>query len=147
MSHTRIRRLTAVREEFEATQYATAFFVKNWSALVNTPGADGTQLQPLKSAAGGGLEKTYFIRLFSQFEAELRIFLHEQHRRIPRHAENLINRVTAMQYVDAHLADNVHNVRLYRNQLVHEGNDLAVVVTFTDALSLLNRFLAYLPEP
>jgi hypothetical protein len=145
MSHTRIQRLVAVRREFEAARRAVGFFVGGWSQLVNTVDTGGLQLQDFRAALHvHGLERTYIIRLFSQFEAELRLFLRE---RVPRPAENLINRVASMQHIDADITDMVHDVRLYRNTLVHEANIPAAAVSFEDALTFLNRFLAWLPEP
>jgi hypothetical protein len=141
MSHTRIQRMGAVRQEYQAARRAVAFFVEGWSVLVNTVDVSPYQQQDFR-AAYAGLETTYLIRLFSQFETELRIFVREQGRRVLRPAESLINRMASMLHIEADIVANVHAVRQYRNRLVHEEITPTVAIPFEDALPLLNRFLA-----
>src|SRR3954452_22294946 len=67
------------------------------------------------NSASDGLEGTYLIRLFSQFERALKRFLRDKKINIPRHAERLINRVAALIGIAGDILANTHKVREYRN--------------------------------
>ncbi len=70
--------------------------------------------------ASEGLEGTYIIRLFSEFEVALKTVLRKSKiQKIPRDAKPLINRVASQVKFSGAILDNAHMVRVYRNKLVH----------------------------
>ncbi len=146
MSHTRIRQLGAVRQEFEAARDALTYTVNTWPTINVVIEAAGRRMEDFRLARRN-LEITYLIRLFSQFEAILGEYLRERSRRVPRIAENLVNRVASLERIDDPVRDGVHDVRLYRNAVVHPAAAPLITLDFAEALAALNRFLAWLPEP
>jgi hypothetical protein len=146
MSYTRIQRIGAVRDEFQATRAALRYFVVEWNEVVKTDNTDALGFQEFRRALEN-VEQTYFVRLFSQCEAELRDYLREEGVRVPRYAVNLVNRVASRLTITADIVADVHKVREYRNVLVHEAKVPAAVVEFQDAVAFTNKFLAWLPEP
>ena len=129
-----------------------AYVKRNW----NKQGiyADLRDIEPSAlDAAERNVESTYFIRLYAEFEGILKEHLARNHRfaafpQKPR-VDELIQRVTkanSMQ-IDRQLRARMNDVRDYRNALAHRPLILFPPVTFTQALSILNRFLDKLPEP
>ncbi len=116
--------------------------------LVRTP--DGTTPRDLV-AAGENLETTYLVRLWAEFETALlsyyRDLTGDAEARI--RATDLVNTLAAVRRGRA-VADEVraavHEVREYRNSLVHERTDPAPPVALVEARSRLNTFLGKLPE-
>lgn len=97
------------------------------------------------------LEPTYLVRLWSEFESALR-----SHRRFivgnpgdNIRAFDLINWAQGIKEgrrVDEGARDLVHEVREYRNSLVHERDDMAPVVEIEDARRRLSTYLSKLPD-
>jgi hypothetical protein len=102
-------------------------------------------------AAGESLETTYLVRLWAEFETALlsyfRYLRGDPEARI--RAVDLVDTLAGVRRGRA-IADDVrvavHEVREYRNSLVHERNDLAPPVNLVEARSRLNTFLGKLPE-
>lgn len=100
------------------------------------------------------MEATYFIRLYAEFEGILKDHLATNHPavRVPDKpkVDWLINRVIRAESIaiEPPLRAKMNAVRDYRNALAHRKQKIVPgIVTFTDALSRLNTFLARLPEP
>jgi hypothetical protein len=93
------------------------------------------------------LEATYLIRLFAEFEAGLREAWELAFRRttIPS-VRDLIDSVHAQRLLPDAWRDCVHNIRVYRNALVHEGGDDARPVALREACGDLCRFFGALPH-
>ncbi len=115
---------------------------------VRTP--DGTTLRDLDSA-GVSLETTYLVRLWAEFETALlsyyRFIRSDPECRI--RAIDLVNYLAGVRHgraIAEAVRDAVHEVREYRNSLVHERFDPAVPVGLVDARRCLNTFLGKLPE-
>jgi hypothetical protein len=94
------------------------------------------------------LEATYLIRLFAEFEAGLREAWELAFRRatVPS-VRDLIDSICAQRLLSDEWRDCVHNVRVYRNALVHEGGDQVQPVSIREACSDLCRFFSGLPRP
>lgn len=96
------------------------------------------------------LEATYLIRVWAVFEAAL-LSYHRSLKGDPNHrirAKDLIDTVAGKRRgaaISNDLRDAVHEVREYRNSLVHEGDTEAAPVTIAAARRLLNTFLSKLP--
>ncbi len=111
---------------------------------------DGTTPRDLV-AAGESLETTYSVRLWAEFEtAILSYYRHlkgEPEARIK--AVDLVNTLAGVRHgraiADA-VRDEVHEVREYRNSLVHERTYPAPPVALVEARRRLNTFLGKLPE-
>lgn len=144
MSHVHIRRLAQIRREFETVRAALSHVIARWPDPATPGELKDFSLKDFRSTAEN-LEITYFIRLFSQFEAILRDFLRHERRRVPRVTETLIDRAATMRRIEAATLARVHDVRQYRNALVHEGATAIPPIAFEDALAALNRFLVWLP--
>ena len=93
------------------------------------------------------LEATYLIRLFAEFEAGLREAWEVAFRRttVPS-VRDLIDSLNAQRLLPDLWRDCVHNIRVYRNALVHEGGDDAQPIGLREACSDLCRFFSGLPH-
>jgi hypothetical protein len=140
VSHQHVQQLGAIRNEYVAARAAIAYVIANWGVVHDAGEIEGNDLKHFRAVAVK-IEATYIIRLFSSYEGVLHGYLQTHRRRTPRTAETLINRVSTHANLPDPLRDGAHEVRVYRNSLVHPGPS-AAPLTFQDALSRLNRFLA-----
>lgn len=102
-------------------------------------------------AARRELEPTYLVRLWAEFETALRSYRrHVTHNPEDNiRARNLIDWAQGVEEgrkVAAEYRDLVHEVREYRNSLVHARDDPAPAVNLDEARRRLNTFLSRLPE-
>ena len=148
MSRILIRTLAGVRQEFEAARAALFYTEKQWSLAVEDITLKGVTKGHVSEALSK-VEQTYLIRLFSEFEGMLRGYLQKRSEIVPSKAYDLVNKVAKPQR--ANVPDNkrvaVHLVREYRNAIVHDQGSGAVAVSFDQALSALNQYLVFLPDP
>lgn len=92
------------------------------------------------------LEMTYVLRLFSQFERTLKRFLKDKKRKVPRHAETLLNRVAARVGFAGDILLNTHKVRDYRNDLAHDLQRDTPPLTIREATNHLTTYLYRLQQ-
>jgi len=103
--------------------------------------------------AATNVEKTYFVRLYAEFEGILKYHLAANHAEIgiadKPQVDWLISRVSRAEGVaiDPNLRRRMNGVRDYRNSIAHYVLPAAQFVPFDSALSTLNQFLSKLPEP
>ncbi|MHC5539471.1 hypothetical protein ACYOEI_14735 [Singulisphaera rosea] len=103
------------------------------------------------NAAARQLEPTYLVRLWAEFETALRSYR--------RHvignpnenlrASDLIDWAQGIQEgrkVDARTRELVHEVREYRNSLVHERDDMVLAIDIEEARRRLSTYLSKLPD-
>lgn len=94
------------------------------------------------------LEPTYVVRLFAEFEYVLRDFLAAA-RPSPRPRRTnmiaLINRIASVRAVPFNVLDEAHEVREFRNTLVHDVGR-ASGLSLAQCKSRLSRYLSYLPR-
>jgi hypothetical protein len=91
------------------------------------------------------LEATYVVRLFAEFESALRIYWKEStKRRTCPQINQLIASIGARRDVPENTIGYAHEVREFRNGLVHEKIQSASL-TFGDCRSYLAKFLSFLP--
>lgn len=92
------------------------------------------------------LESTYLIRLYAEFEAGLREAWGSAFGQVtsPR-MRDLIDSVAARRLISEPWRDAVHDVRAYRNALVHEGGIDIPPIGLSEALGHLCRFFSALP--
>lgn len=113
------------------------------SALINPALRGHGRLQ----VASSDLETTYVTRLFSQSESILRQYMRAQHpgRRLPQNVSTLINRIALLHSLPDDVRDGAHQVRIYRNSVVHADGATVAAITFRQSARYLNRFLNSLP--
>lgn len=105
---------------------------------------------PLASveSALNNLELTYTLRAFIKFEALLREHLASRKAAVPYKAEDLINSVARKQRprITDKIRNQAHDVREYRNVIVHSKASGTPKLTIQVALSYLNQFLAHVED-
>ncbi len=90
------------------------------------------------------LEGTYVIRLFAEFESGAREYWGVNWATDPK-AADLLDGLAARCGVPDTQRDNAHQVREYRNSLVHERAEEPNVIPIDEARSYLCHFFSYLP--
>lgn len=154
MSDLYVRRLERIRDQHQAAAGALAYVSLHWyrSNLFNFPALETVGAEDIRRASEE-METTYFIRLFSAFEGILKEHLAANHAGL-RVAEDvsaawLIDCVAKLQKppVNDTFRARVHEVRKYRNFLVHSGGALPAFIQFAEALARLTRFVDKLPDP
>jgi hypothetical protein len=140
--------LQAVRDEYNAAKFSVTITIRGVESAHTFFCAPGTGIgispRELHQCARN-LEVTYVLRLYTEFERIMRDFwVHARHRKTKPGMEILINRVAAIRNISDPHRDLAHEVRDYRNKIVHEGQR-AAILTFTDCLSRLGRFMSWLP--
>jgi len=137
-----LTRIKAVEREYIATRLATDRLkqhAKDDPAVL----AGGLRLRDVETASDR-LEGTYIIRLFAEFETSLRHFMTDFGYRMPRQVESLISRVRDRANVAKDHALRAHEVRVYRNTLVHDRLEPAPSISVREATSCLGTFLSWL---
>src|SRR5436309_3336259 len=110
-------RIKAVEREHAATRLATDRLLES---ARQDPGVLRGDLRYRDIAhASAGLDGTYVIRLFPEFETGLRLYWDAARGTNPR-TRDLLDGVSAMFKISEAYRDNAHSVREYRNSLVHE---------------------------
>ncbi len=138
MGYLEVQRLAVIAEDYRAVRGAVVQALQDTSQ----PGS------AVLDCAEGGLETAYIARLFSEFEAILRGYLsaNDPHLRpVPRSIFSVINRAASVWRIPNSLRDDVQQAREYRNSVVHADTTTRAAIPFSDALSILNKFLARLP--
>jgi hypothetical protein len=90
------------------------------------------------------LEGTYVLRLFAEFEIALRHYLRFEGLRVPKNAQQLIDKVRDRIQIPNDFAKDVHSVRDYRNFLVHDDATPVPAVPMRDGTRYLSTFLSWL---
>lgn len=142
--HEAIARLKALEEEFRATEFAIADALQR--ALVDPAPLLRYELSPADlRRAEQRVEATYVVRLFAEFEVSVRGYLRTVKRTHPP-MRGLIDGVVARRRsIPPRLHGDMHDVRRYRNGLLH-GPLGPPAWRIEDCRSVLCRFLAHLPE-
>lgn len=91
------------------------------------------------------LQATYVVRLFAEFESALRIYWRvARKRKTYPQISRLIASIAALRGIPTTIIDYAHEVREFRNGLVHEKIQSASL-TFGACRSYLAKFLSFLP--
>jgi hypothetical protein len=94
--------------------------------------------------AAQGLDGTYVIRLFAEFETRLRQYWETARDSHPP-MRDLLNALAAMCGIPDDQRDHVHLVRVYRNSLVHEREEEVDPIPIAVARGYLCHFFSFLP--
>lgn len=135
-------RMKSVEREYSATRQAVDQFLGH--ARLDPMILRGDLRPRDVQHASDRLEGTYVIRLFAEFETGLRLFWGTVRRTRPG-TEHLINSLAGMRGVPATVLADVHNVRDYRNDLVHEREGAGKPISIGSTRSSLCKFFDRLP--
>jgi hypothetical protein len=96
-------------------------------------------------ALTGELHDVYFVRVFACFESDLRHYWRTSVRDTKPPTEQLLSSIAARCGIPQNKINAVHDVRVFRNFLIHEEHEIRERLTIDDALKALNGYLAWLP--
>jgi len=139
-----LRRIKAVEREHAATRFATDQLLATAELDPNVLQGD-LALRDLRRASEG-LEGTYLIRLFAEFETGLRLFWEAARQtEPPTRTRDLLDGIAATRRIPHEQLHDAHAVREYRNSLVHARREATEPVAIPKARGHLCRFFAFLP--
>lgn len=117
------RRLKAIEREYQAARVAVAYYDER--VRVDPTLLEGSLgIRDIANTAAK-LEGTYVIRLFAEFETALREFWPTRRSsKLPSQARNLIDGVASACKIASEQLQFVHDVREFRNGLVHERGEV-----------------------
>ena len=140
--------LLRVRDEMEAARFALSIVLRDWHLhLAAAPSPSGTVLShaDLRHCLDG-LEITYTLRLFGAWEAVLRDYwLRGVGRTSDPDLRQLVDSLAGRRMVDAVTLAAVHDLRAFRNEIVHE-NLRVLRYDYSQVARGLSKFLSYLPQ-
>jgi hypothetical protein len=141
----RIERLRAVEREYQVAAAATEILLEALHrdpTLLVVRRLDQRDLRTFQAR----LQATYFIRLFAEFETGLRDYWTNGRGKNPSaRIFDLIEAIASYRPVVNNIRLKAHDVRKYRNRLVHEEDAEADEVSIETARRYLSRFFGYLP--
>ena len=155
MSRVYQRKLAGVQDERDVAEEAAAYVRDNWysKSIFDEAGfIEGRTLNEILQLIKS-LDTIFTIRLFAAFEGMLRQHMRQYHPKPPvpedAGAAFLIDRAATSQAlrISIPLCNEVHEVRKYRNSLMHPDGVRAREIPFTVALARLARYVGWLPEP
>jgi hypothetical protein len=92
-----------------------------------------------------GLHDVYFVRLFACFESALRHYWRTSVKATKPSTEQLLGSIAGRRGVPQDTLDAVHEIRKFRNYLIHEEHEVEARFTIEEASRHLNTYLARLP--
>jgi hypothetical protein len=142
----RLGRMRAIEREWLVASIAAEDLGERLRADPSALAGERLQIADYRSFRDN-LEPTYLIRLFAEFESGLREAWTMAFRQAttPR-MQDLIDSVSARCVISPEWRDRVHDVRIYRNALVHEGGEDVQPIGLREACSELCRFFSGLPH-
>ena len=146
-AHNRLRR---VRDEQLAARYSLGRAEAKWDLESGTPTAEFREKVTLGEIrrAAENLERTFVLRLFSEFEGVLFDFWESGlgHDADQSNASQLIDQIGSVQTIGAVYRQGAHEVRKWRNKLVHPRAKPAEPLTVDQCLGKLGRYLSFFPQ-
>lgn len=142
-SHQWPGRIKAVEREFHAARFAI-------DRLVADIRRDATLLRKEVTprdidAASNKLEATYIIRLFAEFETALRLYWPTIRKRpTPGRTRDLLDSIAAARRINHADLHRTHEVREFRNALVHQRDEPPTLIPIATARKHLCVFLSRL---
>jgi hypothetical protein len=142
----RIERIVGVEGEFFAARAAVTLLERRVQADPSFGLSEGWRRKDARELRSN-LEGTYLIRIFAEFETALRDVWENSFLRITRPPTGaLLQAIAARRFVEQGCLDRADAVRVYRNSLVHEGNEQIEAMPIGEARSCLCRYLSRLPR-
>ena len=138
------RRLVRVRNEFDAARVALAYTLAQLEAGVRIVRPGHVALPELR-ASSNHLEITFVLRLFAEYEGVLMSYWANGMGRVTRPKVSvLMNRIADHQSMSQADLGAAHDVRTFRNEIVHE-EAREPRLTFPDCASRIGTYLRWLP--
>ena len=137
-------RIKDVEQEFASTRLAT-------NRLLAEAKRDATILQKAVSLrdiqqASCRLDGTYIIRLFAEFETGLRQYWPTARGTDPpTRTRDLLDGIAATRRIPRDQLNDAHEVRDYRNNLIHDREERSTPIPIAEARRRLCRFFSFLP--
>jgi hypothetical protein len=139
--------LARVRDELESARFALSTIARAWHehlAAAPTPGGRNLSLADIRRCLDN-LELTYVLRLFATFEAILREFwLNGVGRTTEPDLRPLIDSIGRRRSMDAATLATTHDVRDFRNRIMHQ-NVQVLRFDFGQCAKSLGAYLSWLP--
>ncbi|HEV3256547.1 MAG TPA: hypothetical protein VG013_06700 [Gemmataceae bacterium] len=140
-----LRRIKAVEREYYAARFSVDRALGQVRADPNILTGD-LRIREIERTADF-LEGTYIMRLFAEFESGLRLYFRlVRKRRPPSKTEDLLNSVASRRGIPNEQLRKAHEVRGYRNDLVHERYENNEPMTIMDARRRLCYYFSFLPR-
>ena len=140
--------LLRVRDEMESARFALSVVLRDWHLhLAAAPSPAGSALThgDIRRCLAN-LEITYVLRVFGTWEAILRDYwLHGLGRTTDPDLRPLVDSLAARHQVDPATLDGVHDLRRFRNEIVHENLQM-LRYDYPQVALGLSKFVAYLPQ-
>ena len=136
--------IKGVRLRFELARQTIRTFreiARQRPELLHDRDLDEARLVALKQE----LHDVYFTRMFASFESSLRHFWRMTVRDSRPSTETLLTSIAIRRGVPQDTLDAVHEVRKFRNHLIHDEHEDALRFTIDEASRHLNTYLARLP--
>lgn len=137
-----IRKIRSIERDHSSARLALDQLLDRARRDPNILGAD-LKLQDIINASNR-LEGTYVIRLFAEFETGLRLFWATIRETEPP-TKHLLDGIAARRGIPFDHLASAHQMRAYRNALVHERDEGIRPIPIAEARGSLCRFMAFLP--
>lgn len=137
--------LKSVTRSFRAATQAVAALIliaKRHPELLPGDAPSASDLRSLLDE----LEDAYLVKLFAAFEGVLRQYWNAQGRPTTPPTHALLTGIAARRRIPQDVVDWVHDIRGFRNKLVHEEHAAVEPISVSEASRWLHEFLARLPE-
>jgi hypothetical protein len=142
----RLERMRAIEREWRIASIAAESFGEHLRANPSTLAGADLKVTDYRNFRDN-LEPTYLIRLFAEFEAGLReAWTLAFHQATTPRMRDLIDSFSARCVISQEWRGCAHEVRAYRNALLHEGGSDVQPVGLREACSWLCRFFSRLPH-
>lgn len=139
-----LERIRGVEREFLTARQAVDDFVD--ALKLGTAELPPNTKERDVNAMSEHLEGTYLIRLYAAFESGLRSYWETLGRDTVPPSKDLIDSIAARRVIPDDVREEVHEVREYRNGLVHENDAEATAVEIGESRSRLCTYFARLPN-
>ena len=140
-----IDRIREVEREFKAIHVGATRLLADARNDPTILALEAIRPRDVENAAARS-EGTYIIRLFADFETGLRSCWNSVRATDPpARTRDLIDGIAAMRQIPDSHRDSVHEVRDYRNALVHERDEPINAIDIADARHRLCGFFSHLP--
>ena len=140
--HRAIQELRDIEGEYHASRFALPDVLRRSLDNPTLLRASGLDFADLRRAVKH-LEVTYIIRLFAYFESASRELWNTMRPTDPP-AKDLLDGLAARCAMPSDLLADAHDVREYRNVVVHEG-ETTVRFEFAETRSRLAKFMSHYP--
>ncbi len=96
-------------------------------------------------AMAGELHDVYFVRMFACFESSIRHYWWARIKRTRPSTEQLLSSIAGRFNIPRDTLDVVHEIRDFRNSLIHEQHHVNARFSIDEASKALNAYLSRLP--